>query len=179
MIADFIPKREASIFSESIQAGILMHRAIDYFTDNHEVVRAGTRRLHADFHKYSPVVIDIFYDYLLAKNWNNYCQQPSLGIFAQQVYQVFEARIGEFPDNLQLRLPRMIAANWLEAYGTEVGMRYTFQRLSQRETKFPMDFSTAFDILQTHYKVFEEEFNVFLPEIQLFLKQKYVPMATL
>ncbi len=172
MIADFIQKRDEILFSDAICDGIKMHRAIDAFTDVHECVRLGARRLHPKFHKYAPVVIDIYYDYLLAKNWETFNPTLSLSDFSCEVYRRFEERITDFPPNLQQRLPKMIAANWLEAYGTEAGMRYTFQRLSQRTTKFPMDFSAAFDTLLIEYEQFDAEFKQFFPQIQKYLFEK-------
>ena len=68
-LADFITNRQLPDFTEGVQRGIHLHRAIDAFTDAHPVVKQSTKRLHPFHHKYSPVIVDVYYDFLLAKNW--------------------------------------------------------------------------------------------------------------
>ena len=70
-IADHIQGNKYEGFSKEIQQGIFLHREIDTFTDAHEVVRKSKRRLHARYRHYHANII-IFYDYFLAKNWDNY-----------------------------------------------------------------------------------------------------------
>ena len=67
-IADHIKGKKYQAFSQGIQKGILLHRQIDSFTDNHEIVRKSKRRLHERYGLYRGVIIDIFYDHYLAKN---------------------------------------------------------------------------------------------------------------
>jgi acyl carrier protein phosphodiesterase len=69
-VADFITNRQLPDFTEGVQRGIWLHREIDAFTDAHPVVKQSTKRLHPFHHKYSPVIVDVYYDFLLAKNWD-------------------------------------------------------------------------------------------------------------
>ena len=162
-IADFIRNHEVVNYSSEIQKGIHLHRKIDSFTDNHPMVRQGTARLMPVQHKYAPVVIDILYDYLLAKNWDKYSDE-SLRKFSNWAYQVLESNIRLMPERLQKRVPKMVDADWLMAYGTEKGMRYTFEKMSDR-TSFPSYFDTAFDQLLEDFDLYNNEFNSFFPEV--------------
>ena len=71
-IADDVKGNQYRKYPESIQQGILMHREIDTFTDNHPTVSNSKNLIRKYQKKYTPVVIDIFYDYFLASNFNNY-----------------------------------------------------------------------------------------------------------
>jgi acyl carrier protein phosphodiesterase len=71
-VADFITNRQLPDFSAGVQRGIWLHREIDAFTDSHPIVKQSTKRLHPFHHKYSPVIVDVYYDYLLAKNWDSF-----------------------------------------------------------------------------------------------------------
>jgi acyl carrier protein phosphodiesterase len=71
-VADFITNRQLPDFSAGVQRGIWLHREIDAFTDSHPIVKQSTKRLHPFHHKYSPVIVDVYYDYLLAKNWDTF-----------------------------------------------------------------------------------------------------------
>ncbi len=162
-IADFIRNHEVGNYSSEIQKGILLHRKIDSFTDNHPLVRQGTARLQPVQHKYAPVVIDILYDYLLAKNWDTYTDEP-LRKFSNWAYQVLESNLRLMPERLQKRVPKMVDADWLMAYGTEKGMRFTFEKMSDR-TSFPSYFDSAFDQLLEDFDKYNNEFNSFFPEV--------------
>lgn len=75
-IADHIRGNNFSHFCKEIQQGVLLHREIDTFTDAHEVVRKSKRRLHERYRHYDGVIIDIFFDHYLAKNWSTYSAIP-------------------------------------------------------------------------------------------------------
>ncbi|MFK7770976.1 MAG: ACP phosphodiesterase [Saprospiraceae bacterium] len=162
-IADFIRNKEVPNFSPAIQKGIFLHRQIDTFTDEHPLVKKGTRRLQEKHHKYAPVIVDVWYDYLLANNWERYSGE-SLDDFCEGVYQILERRMDDLPVKLQKRLPMMIEHKWLQAYGTDEGIRYTFKRLSERLSK-PEYLDGVVDNLQHFNKEMTEEFNLFFPEV--------------
>ncbi|MEM6697160.1 MAG: hypothetical protein AAF599_02100 [Bacteroidota bacterium] len=63
-IADFVKNRYREELSPRVLEGIQLHRVIDSFTDRHPVVVQTTRLLHPKHHKYSPVLMDVFFDYL-------------------------------------------------------------------------------------------------------------------
>jgi len=75
-IADSIKGKKYQNFPKDIQTGILLHRAIDSYTDAHPVFKQSTKRLHKKYSHFSGVIVDIFYDHFLAKNWNDYSEIP-------------------------------------------------------------------------------------------------------
>ena len=76
-----------SKYPEQIQKGIRIHREIDSFTDSHPLVKKGTKRLHPNYGKFAGIIVDIFYDHLLADNWEQYSEIP-LVEFAQAQYNL-------------------------------------------------------------------------------------------
>jgi acyl carrier protein phosphodiesterase len=169
MIADFIRNNEVASYPESIQKGIILHRQIDQYTDNHPVVRQGTHRLRPQHQKYAPVVLDVLHDYLLVKNWATYSEE-SLSDFTKAVYEIMGRRMGEMPERLQRRLPGMIAGDWLTAYGTMKGLSFTFEKMQER-AKFPANFTEAPQHLLMAYDQYNEEFNRFFPEVINFVNE--------
>jgi acyl carrier protein phosphodiesterase len=162
-IADFIRNNEVSNYSLPIQEGIRLHRKIDTFTDSHPLVKQSVKRLQPFHNKYAPVVIDIIFDHLLANNWNRYSSQ-SLGNFAKNVYEILNDRKEDLPLKLKQRLPGMIQANWLEAYGTNEGILFTLRKMDER-TSFPSNFSNALTHLNLDYNAYNIEFQEFFPEL--------------
>lgn len=162
-IADFIKNKEVSQYNGEVQKGVFLHRKIDTYTDNHAIVRQSTRRLQAHHRKYAPVVVDILYDHLLVHNWTKYSSTP-LSDYTKWVYDILENRLLELPPKLQKRIPIMIEHDWLQAYGTKKGLRYTFERMDER-TRFPSNFVDAVAHLYQDYEAFDKEFNTFFPDL--------------
>src|SRR5205823_15097016 len=75
-IADFVKGRKKDDYPERIKKGIELHRKIDYFTDHHPVTLRSQARIRKKQGKYSGVVIDLFYDHFLAKNFTKYHSLP-------------------------------------------------------------------------------------------------------
>lgn len=162
-IADFIQNREVASFEPSIQKGIRLHRLIDTYTDNHPMIRQGTKRLHPFHHKYAPVIIDVYYDYLLGHNWLLYSHESTQD-FANQIYRILESNFDALPVVLQKRLPFMIEHNWLLGYTTQAGLAFVFERM-QKRMNFPVNLDTAVGILLEHFDSFDAEFKVFFQDI--------------
>lgn len=148
---------------EGIQAGIRTHRQIDTFTDTHEVVKESKRRLYPLYSKYSSVIVDIYYDHLLANNWEKYSDE-SLEDFAEKQYKILEKYEAYLPQQLQQRLPSMMAHNWLTGYRDIEGIATTFKYFAKRITS-DLDITQAHLQLEADYDLYNDEFNRFFPEL--------------
>lgn len=162
-MADFVSNRQVKSLSEPLQQGVKLHRAIDSFTDNHPLVRQGCARLRKDHGKYAPVVIDLLYDYILAKNWKSY-HPMNLEDFAQNVYDIFNQNINLFPEKLKKRIPLMIRDDFLTKYRSIEGLSFALSMMDRR-TKFPSQFIKAAEQIRKEEDLFESEFQIFFPEV--------------
>jgi len=158
-IADFVKNREVNSYPEGIRRGILLHRRIDSYTDTHPVVLRSVRRLYAAHSKYASVIVDVFYDHLLAINWEAYSDKRLVD-FAEQMYRKLNKNIGFMPPVLQKRLPRMVADNWLIRYASFDGVAFTIERMKGRASK-PQLLNEAVKSLIRDYDEFNAEFNLF------------------
>ena len=93
-IADAVKGRKPILqYPEEVQRGIIMHREIDHFMDTHPVVKQGMSRLREGYPKFSRVIMDMFYDHLLAARWEYY-HPLSLRDFSHDVFEVLgESRV--------------------------------------------------------------------------------------
>lgn len=162
-MADFIRNRDMVLFSERVVQGIRLHRHIDHYTDTHPEVIKSTRILRERHKKYAPVVIDVFYDYILAKNWDQF-SEIEMRSFADQVYVYLNEYSDKFPMHLQDISARMIADDFLLQYGTQEGIEKTFRRIGRR-AKFDSNFNTAFQDLERDYDQINSGFLRFFPDI--------------
>lgn len=75
-IADSVKGRKFIGFPHQVKNGIILHRAIDTYTDSHPVVKKSVHRLFPVYSHYSAVIVDILYDHFLAANWHEYSKTP-------------------------------------------------------------------------------------------------------
>lgn len=167
-LADFTKGNDLTAFPQEIQEGIRLHRAIDSYTDQHPEVLKGVRRLYDRHSKYAPVLVDIYYDFILSRNWETYADK-SLRDFTLDIYEVLNKNILYLPAPLNRRFEMMYADDWLMKYAQLEGMRFTFQRMQYRVSK-PELMEDAVESLQLHFNDLNEEFNRFFPDLQAYVK---------
>lgn len=162
-ITDFIKGKALESYQRDVHLGILLHREIDSFTDRHRQVAASKKRLWHRHRHYSSVIVDIFYDHFLAKNWHEY-SNSSLQDFASHAYSTIKSFDNLLPPRAKQVLPHMMANNWLVNYGKLEGVNRALQGMARR-TSFRSSMETAVEDLQQDYEHFENDFRIFFPEL--------------
>ncbi len=171
-IADGIRGKDYKKYPKAIQAGILLHRQIDTFTDAHKTVRQSTKRLHENYGHYSGVIVDILYDHFLAKNWKHYSNVP-LENYVNHFYDTLENNFKILPQRIQKMMPYMIADNWLLSYASIEGITKVLEGMNRR-TKNRSQMNLAINELQEFYNEFEDEFTRFFKELIQFSEEKLI-----
>ncbi len=169
-ISDAIKGKKYKKYPKEIQAGILLHREIDTFTDAHPIVRKSMRRLNKRYRHYNGVIIDILYDHFLAKNWSNYSEIP-LELYAENVYSFLNKNIATFPEETQHLLPYMIQYNWLVNYASLEGIERVLKGMNKR-TKGISQMDLAIEDLKINYTEFENDFTAYFQELIDFSNKK-------
>lgn len=173
-IADGIKGKKYLKYPPSIQKGIILHREIDTYTDQHPTVRLSTARLHKNYGHYSGVIVDILYDHFLAKNWNFY-HKISLDKFVEEFYELLRENFTILPARIQRMMPYMVSDNWLLSYQSKSGIARILSQMNHR-TQGKSKMNLAIIDLEENYHNFEKEFTSFFEELMLFSKNK---LATL
>ncbi|MGJ5641154.1 ACP phosphodiesterase [Formosa sp. S-31] len=175
-IADGIRGKSYTNYPKPIQTGILLHRHIDSYTDSHATVKQSTKKLHANYHHYSGVIVDIFYDHFLAKNWGSYCDIP-LDIYAQNFYNLLEDQYDILPERTQNMLPYIKQGNWLVSYASLDGIAQVLSGMNRR-TRFKSNMDQSITELQEYYSEFENEFTSFFEDLRQTSHQKLKSLLT-
>ncbi len=160
-MGDAVKGKKYLDFDIDLQKGILLHRQIDSFTDQHPIVRLSKKRLHPRYGHYRGVLIDIFYDHLLAINWSDY-STVSLSSFIADFYITLEKKYDDLPEKTKLIAPKLIAYNWLEKYEHIEGIARTLQSMEKR-IKHNIPLHISIEDLEAHYDDFNTDFNSFFP----------------
>lgn len=173
-MADTIRGSKYDYLPQEVQKGIILHRAIDTFTDAHPIFRKSTKRLHENYHHYSGVIIDVFYDHFLAKNWVIYSDQP-LAEYTSHFYEIMQANYAILTPKTQQLLPYMIAQNWLVSYATIEGIEIILSQMEKR-IKNDSKLSLSVNELKLYYQEFEEEFTSFFAALRNYSDQKLISL---
>ena len=176
-IADGIKGKKYTVFPKEIQKGILLHRGIDSFTDLHPTVRLSTKRLHKNYGHYSGVIVDILYDHFLAKNWNNYHEQP-LEEYIEKFYELLRNSFNILTPRIKRMMPYMISDNWLLSYATVEGISKILVKMNRR-TNNASKMNFAVIDLEEYYMEFENEFTSFFEELRVFSNHKIIELENL
>ncbi len=165
-MADGIRGKQFEDFPTEIKKGILLHRAIDSYTDAHPVFRQSTKRLHQNYHHYSGVIVDVFYDHFLAKNWSTYSSEK-LEEFVDRFYESLSENQAILTLKTQNLMPYMIKQNWLVSYRSVDGIKQILTQMDHR-TKNESKMRFATNELSEFYIEFENEFITFFEDLILF-----------
>ncbi|MEN1783811.1 MAG: acyl carrier protein phosphodiesterase [Bacteroidota bacterium] len=169
--ADHIRGNKFDHFPEKIQQGIRLHREIDTFTDSHVLPKKSSKRLHKNYSHYSRVIVDIYYDHFLAKNWDDYSSVPLLK-YTEAFYDLLKTNYHLLPLGTQRMMPYMIADNWLYNYANLKGISKVLHGMNKRtQNRSGMNFAIV--DLEAHYEDFEQEFKLFFKELITFSQEKY------
>jgi acyl carrier protein phosphodiesterase len=120
-IGDAVKGNSYMHFPAEIRNGILLHRQIDSFTDQHENVKNAKAFFKKAYGRYSGVVIDILFDHFLAANWDVYHSQK-LSHYVDDVNQVLLGQFHIMPKRMQLMMPFWVKHRWPELYLSKEGL---------------------------------------------------------
>jgi len=169
-IADSVPGKQFKNYPEKIRKGILLHRAIDEFTDKHPVFRSHTKLLFKDYRHYSRVIVDMYYDHFLAALWSQYHSQD-LENFTKEFYALIDKEFDLLPHKMKKIFPYMKNHNWLLQYKTISGLELILGQM-EKHTKFDSNLKKSISNLKEDYDVFKNGFHLFFEDIQIFVSSK-------
>lgn len=167
LMGDFVKGRLDDTFPAAIRGGIELHRQVDAFAHDNLRYRCSKSRLDDRYGYFRSVLIDIFYDHFLARNWHLYHPLP-LEAFAVRIYRLLEDHFELLPPGLQQVAPRMIEHNWLVSYRQVETIGRVLERLSARVRR-PNPIGLGIAELHRHYAGLEADCDLFLAEAQAFV----------
>ncbi|MDR9754813.1 ACP phosphodiesterase [Pseudomonas sp. SZMC_28357] len=165
LYGDFVKGRLQGQFAPEIEAAIQLHRRIDVFTDRHPLVDVALARFSLTRRRYAGIVLDVFFDHCLARDWTLYADQP-LTHFTTDVYRVLSSE-PQLPERLARIAPHMVANDWLGSYQEFEVLEQVLQGISRRLTR-PEELAAAMHELRGLYEPLSEDFRLFYPQLQQF-----------
>ena len=172
LYGDFVKGRLQGQFAPEIEGAIQLHRSIDMFTDRHPLVDVALSRFSLTRRRYAGIVLDVFFDHCLARDWTLYADRP-LELFTSDVYRVLSSE-RQLPERLARIAPHMVANDWLGSYQEFEVLEQVLRGISRRLTR-PEELASAMQELRRLYEPLSEDFRLFYPQLQDFARNHSTP----
>ncbi len=170
LYGDFVKGRLQGQFAPEVEAAIQLHRRIDVFTDRHPLVDIALGRFSDTRRRYAGIVLDVFFDHCLARDWKLYADQP-LEVFTADVYRVLTHE-RQLPERLARIAPHMVANDWLGSYQEFEVLEQVLRGISRRLSR-PEELAGAMEELRRLYEPLSEDFALFYPQLQDFAQSPH------
>lgn len=168
MLGDFVKGPvEHSGYNPEIAEAIRLHRAIDTFTDAHPVVLASKARISPARRRYAGILVDVFYDHFLARDWQRFHHEP-LERFAATTYRALCGTTQPLPERFGGMLPHLVAGDWLTSYRDLGGIHLALDRMSRRVRPGNPLLGSAAE-LERQLPAFEADFLTFFGELRIWV----------
>ena len=161
-IADHLHGNHFENMAAEIIEGVKLHRKIDSFTDSHIKFQESKRFFYNGFEKYSGILVDIYFDHLLAKNYSGYSSVP-LNEYSQQVYNVYTNHLHLLPKSSAGFLNYVLQNNIYVAYSTIQGIENVLFHLSHR-INHGIALDQSVTIFSENEKQLQANFDVFFKD---------------
>ncbi len=165
IISDYVKGKNKFNYPLEIQKGIMLHRAIDSFTDLHPATKTGKQFFKPVYGLYAGAFMDVVYDHFLANDTAQFIDEKALQDFALFTYYILENNTQYLPEKVMLMLPFMKAQNWLYHYQFNYGIEKSFGGLVKRAT-YLSDPAPAYKIFENNYAALQQYYLDFFPSVK-------------
>lgn len=169
VVGDWIKGPLPGSLPDDLAKGVALHRAIDNFAESQTAFQRSRSRVSATRRRYAGVLIDIFYDHLLARDWAQLHHVP-LDLFCQSVYRAIEIRLDDLPAASHPGLKLMASEDWLKSYAQLDGIADVLARMSRRARR-PNPLEHGEQEFLADASGYVEDFHEWLAEARTFCQQ--------
>lgn len=171
MISDHVKGKNKFNYATGIQNGITLHRAIDTFTDEHELTKSAKEIFRPAYRLYSGAFVDVVYDHFLATDETIFTD-ASLHSFAQATYQMLQEYVPVFPEKFARMFPYMKEQNWLYHYMLKSGIEKSLHGVVRRSA-YLTESETAYKLFIEQYDALKKHYSLFFPALMSYSKEVY------
>jgi acyl carrier protein phosphodiesterase len=171
MISDFVKGKARFQYPEGIQKGIMLHRAIDAFTDTHAATKMAMEVFRPVYRLYSGPIMDVLYDHFLASDTGIFTSDTLLH-FSKNVYDTLDENAAHLPPYFNHMLAYMKTENWLYHYHSTAGIEKSLKGLARRAAYMP-ESSRAIELFHNQYGFLKECYLLFMEDVKKFAKQQF------
>ena len=175
LAGDFLRGSDIDGIPPAMREGIEDHRAVDHWTDSDPGVRALREELAtAGLGRYAGVAIDMWFDHLLARTFQDHSSDPDLAIadVERMLADDFNRHRAVVPPRLAAVAPRIVEERWFQSYATTDGIDRALRGLSRRASRQPNPLDRAATILAGYRPSLASTFGALFPRLRHGMAQR-------
>ena len=162
-IADHMRGNNFKNYPAEVIEGIYLHRRIDSFTDAHVEFKKTKRVFYEGFEKHSGILVDIYFDHLLAKNFEKYHPQK-LQHFSSAVYETYKKNLYLMPQSSERFLNYVLQNNIYTSYSLVEGIEKVLFHLSHR-INHNVSLQNSVSIFKNKEDEIAQSFELFMSDV--------------
>ena len=170
LFGDYVKGSDLNGYSHVVRSGIILHRNIDNYIDHHPEVLKMMHCLYPELPKVTGIAIDLFFDHLLAKNWDNYHPIP-FEEFLENFYIYNPLNWDEYSIGFKVHISKLRENNWINYYPEIYGLKKACEGVSSR-LSFDNELKNATTVFLNHEKEIEHCFELFMADALPFFREK-------
>ena len=167
LMGDFVKGPLPGALPEDLAFGVLLHRRIDSFADAHPAFRRSRQRIGEVRRRYGGVLVDMFYDHFLAREWARF-HPSTLAEFSRTAYDLLQRQAAVLPESMQPVARAMAAGDWLTSYAETESIGLAVDRMALRRLRHPNPLAGGVEELLADYAGFREDFFTFMADARVF-----------
>ncbi|HEX7917613.1 ACP phosphodiesterase [Rudaea sp.] len=169
LLADFHRGAPDPARRDGVRDGVALHRKIDGYTDSHMVVARLRELFEPPFRRFAGILIDIYFDHVLARRWNDYARDETIDALSEQALHLVDENRDWLPPEL-LRFATYMRANGLfGAYAQREMIEKVLIGVSNR-LRHTNPLAEAGPALWKNARLLDAGFEEFFPDLIAFTK---------
>ena len=167
LLGDFVKGPLPAGLPPELADGVALHRAIDSFADRHWAFAASRARVSPARRRVAGVLVDLFYDHLLARDWATH-GEGELAAYAASLYRAVRAQAQHLPDAANEVATMMQRGDWLASYRDLAAVGRAIDRMAIHRLRRPNTLGGGIDEFVADADGFAADFASFLPDATAF-----------
>lgn len=169
LLGDFVKGPLRNELPATIEQGIQLHRRLDSLTDRHEAFIAAATYLPAPWRRYRGILLDIYFDHLLARHWQDFHHQP-LEDFCADFYRHLQRHHSILPPRALHFSQVAPQVGWLESYRSANNLPLMLDNVGQRLRR-PVPLGNAVPLLAANSEFITEHFLALMTDLLAFASE--------
>ena len=163
LLGDFWRGAPDPAWPRALAAGVLLHRRIDSLADAHPASLAARRRFEPPFRRYAGILLDVWFDHLLACSFERLCG-TTLREHVERVYAILRSDEPHWPAPFRLFAARLVPRDGLARYLEREHVESVLERISARlQRENPV--GLALPVLESLEGPLGRDFEALWPEL--------------
>jgi acyl carrier protein phosphodiesterase len=167
VLGDFVKGYLPAGLAPDLASGVALHRAIDGYADRHPAFAASRARISPARRRVSGVLVDLFYDHLLARDWAIH-GSGTLEDYTVELYALLKNYPGPLPQQARDVAIRMRTRDWLCSYRSVVAVGQAIDQMAVHRLRRANPLAGGIEEFLADREGFAADFSLFLPDALAF-----------